>query len=442
VRGTDFRYSLRVNPSSGNLHPTEAYLALHQTEGVPAGLYHYRAMEHALECRRSGSALDELAAMLDQPSLAQAEMLMVLSSIFWRESWKYRDRAYRYCLHDMGHAMASVLLAARGLGADAQVLSHFADLPLADFLGVTVQDEGPLLVIALNGPQATTATPRSSKGSSRAQPDVAWRAFVGPLQGTPNALSAEEVPYHLLVGMHQSTLLPDPPRPVPVLLPPAPESSEPEREVIPLASAPTSDPPLDRIARRRRSALDFDPAPRLSLGDLGTILCHATRSFSADFLATGRTAASCPALITLYLYVNRVTGLDPGVYRYRPDCHELILIKRGDVARRAAYLSLEQELGAHACVVFSMIADLERAAASFGNRGYRYAHIEAGFIGQGLYLGAEAVGWNATGIGAFYDDDVLQFLELSPEQGQVIYHFAIGRAVHDDRLITESHSSG
>ncbi len=142
-----------------------------------------------------------------------------------------------------------------------------------------------------------------------------------------------------------------------------------------------------------------------------------------------------------------------------------------------------------------MVADLAAAAKIFGNRGYRYVHFEAGAIGQRLYLGAEALGWNATGIGAFYDDDVhryLGFLEETdgsvdnsvdaaeqrtlvmlgspasrlasgisdsgdnPSSGnrqaranepktaprgdssklsqQVIYHFAIGRAIPDPRL--------
>jgi nitroreductase len=93
-----------------------------------------------------------------------------------------------------------------------------------------------------------------------------------------------------------------------------------------------------------------------------------------------------------------------------------------------------------------MIADLARAARVFGNRGYRYVFFEAGAIGQRLYVGAEALGWNATGIGAFYDDDVHRFLGfLDDPEGvhhvdpqnlprQVIYHFSVGRAVPDPRL--------
>ncbi len=83
--------------------------------------------------------------------------------------------------------------------------------------------------------------------------------------------------------------------------------------------------------------------------------------------------------------------------------------------RVAAFLSLEQSLAGNSCFTISMIADLGEAARVFGNRGYRYVYFEAGAIGQRLYVGAEALGWNATGIGAFYDDDVHRYLGFLEE---------------------------
>ena len=91
----------------------------------------------------------------------------------------------------------------------------------------------------------------------------------------------------------------------------------------------------------------------------------------------------------------------------------LAQLHRGNVERVAAFLSLEQPLAGNSCFTVSMIADLAKAAQVFGNRGYRYVYFEAGAIGQRLYLGAEALGWNATGIGAFYDDDVHRYLGFS-----------------------------
>ena len=80
-----------------------------------------------------------------------------------------------------------------------------------------------------------------------------------------------------------------------------------------------------------------------------------------------------------------------------------------------------------------MIADIERAVRSHGERGYRYVHFEAGAIGQRLYLAAEALGLGATGIGAFFDDQVHNYLGLAT--GRVVYHFAIGYPVPDPRVI-------
>jgi nitroreductase len=109
-------------------------------------------------------------------------------------------------------------------------------------------------------------------------------------------------------------------------------------------------------------------------------------------------------------------------------------IKSGDQRVAAAGLSLGQDLAGNACVAFSMIGDLDRAARAHGDRGYRYVHFEAGAMGHRLYLAAEAFSLGATGIGAFYDEEVNRYLSLTPGQGWVVYHFAIGYPVHDFRL--------
>jgi SagB-type dehydrogenase family enzyme len=112
----------------------------------------------------------------------------------------------------------------------------------------------------------------------------------------------------------------------------------------------------------------------------------------------------------------------------------LDLIKAGDQRLTAAALSLGQDLAGNACVAFSMIGHFESATRTFGDRGYRYAHFEAGALGQRLYLAAESLGLRATGIGAFFDDEVNRYLGLAPEQDQVVYHFAVGYPVRDPRL--------
>jgi SagB-type dehydrogenase family enzyme len=181
----------------------------------------------------------------------------------------------------------------------------------------------------------------------------------------------------------------------------------------------------------RRSALDFLGGKQsMSLAELSAILAVTAQPLSADFAGA--------RFIQLYLYVHRVDGLQPGVYRFWPERAELEQVKIGDQRVAAAGLSLGQDLAGNACVTFSMIGDLDRAARTYGDRGYRYVHFEAGAIGHRLYLAAEALGLGATGIGAFYDDEVQRHLNLVPNQGQVVYHFAIGYPVPDPRVSTSS----
>ena len=167
----------------------------------------------------------------------------------------------------------------------------------------------------------------------------------------------------------------------------------------------------------------------MSLPQLAALLAATAQPLCADFSesANGR-------FVQLYLYAHRVEGLAPGVYRHWPERAELEAIKLGDQRFAAAALSLGQDLAGNACVALSMVADIDRAARSHGDRGYRYVHFEAGAMGQRLYLAAEAFGLRATGIGAFFDEEVHRYLGLGPGQGQVVYHFAVGHPVPDPRL--------
>jgi nitroreductase len=111
-------------------------------------------------------------------------------------------------------------------------------------------------------------------------------------------------------------------------------------------------------------------------------------------------------------------------------------IKSGDQRVAAAGLSLGQDLAGNACVAFSMIGDLYRAARAHGDRGYRYLHFEAGAIGHRLYLAAEALGLGATGNGAFYDEEVHRYLNLTPSRdawctiSRSVIRFPIFASVH------------
>ena len=118
------RWALRVNPSSGNLHPTEGYAFV---GGIPElgapGLFHYAPREHGLERRADCGVIPNT-------------VLVGLSSVHWREAWKYGERAFRYCQHDVGHAIGALRIAAAALGWSARVLDGVGDATIEALLGL------------------------------------------------------------------------------------------------------------------------------------------------------------------------------------------------------------------------------------------------------------------------------------------------------------------
>ena len=410
VPSTGDRYALRVNPSSGNLHPTEFHFLTRGLKDWPDGLYHYRPSAHMAERR----ALGDLAMKFASGS---APIVFVLTSIAWREAWKYRDRAYRYCLHDMGHAWQALALAARAIGCETFAAGRFADDEVGQFCRFH-EDEWPMLIIELRGASIPVREPEAV--------EARWE------EGRANQLSEEITSYPSIAHIHEATKLSKN-----VAL--ASMRFQLLRQTCsglqPRSAGVSSPRPFGVTARARRSALDFVGGTQsMSLPQLSTALAAATQPLDADFAGA--------SYIQLHLYVHRIDGLDPGVYRYWPETAGLECIRRGDQRVAAAGLSLGQDLAGNACVAFSMIGDLERAvraqcayySCANGDRGYRYVFFEAGAIGHRLYLAAEALGLGATGIGAFYDEEVHRYLNLSPGQGQVVYHFAIGYPVPDFRL--------
>jgi SagB-type dehydrogenase family enzyme len=400
VPSTGGTYALRVNPSSGNLHPTEFHFFTHGLVDWSDGLYHYRPSSHMAEQRAIGNFGSKL---ID----TSAPLIFVLTSIVWREAWKYRDRAYRYCLHDMGHAWQALTLAARSIGCESFALSNFSDDRVAESCLLS-QDEWPMLIIGLGGPSIPVT-----------RPDPVETILLG---GQPNRLSEEQTPYPLIERIHAVTKLN---REATVASLGQLKSSGRGEISLPLPVSTSRN--FGDIVRTRRSALDFTGGGKpISLSQLATLLSSTKEPLFADFATT--------RFVHLYLYVHRVEGLALGVYRYWPEHAELEKIKEGDQRLTAAALSLGQDLAGNACLAFSMIGDFENAARNYGDRGYRYVHFEAGAIGQRMYLASEALGLRATGIGAFFDEEVNRYLRLTPELGQVVYHFAIGYPVPDPRL--------
>jgi len=425
------RWAVRVNPSSGNLHPTEGWLLCQGLPDVADGVHHYLPREHALEQRAAWAR-----ANTDTP-----RVWIALSSIAWREAWKYGERAFRYCQLDTGHAIAALRYAAALLGWQLQAvpcsctqLATLLGLDRTDDFGKAERDEAEALFALV---------PNGSSPSAMEWPAAsAWF-------GTPNSLDKHPMyRWPVIDAVAQAT------RRV--------AASAPSAAVAQSAHAPTL-PPLQHSAvkaatliRQRRSAQRFDARARMPLEQLWPLL-RALHSSRLPFDAS-------PARVHVLLFAHRVDGLAAGAYLLprsasgaallrqalphtldlRPvlgapdDAPLLLLSENPALAASLRTLNCHQALGSDAILGFALLAEFHPLPDAHA---YRLRLQEAGSIGQVLYLEAESQGLRGTGIGCFFDDALHQMLGLHEAAAsaslQSVYHFTVGRAVEDARITTE-----
>jgi SagB-type dehydrogenase family enzyme len=439
---------LRVNPSSGNLHPTEGYAVLPALGEVPggAGVYHYAPLHHALEQRArwpQNAKPQEAKPQHANPNTAGFHV--GLTSITWREAWKYGERAFRYCQHDVGHALAALRFAATVLGWRVQLLPEWEDAPLAQLLGLDraedfpdAERETPELLVRVIVDAAAEPAPLPAAAAA-----VEWFGQANRLSHAQRAWPA--IDEAVLASTRQ-----------------APGANR-AGAVLPTSWPPPSPPACHRSAgqliRQRRSAVAFDGATSITretfLAILDTTLPRAsTPPFDAW---------PFPPRLHLVLFVHRVTGLEPGLYlwlrapsdadslrqAFRPDFAwespsdlalsvPLFRLGTGDVRDFARTLSCGQDIAADSAFSLGMLARFEPVLRERGAAAYRELFWEAGMIGQALYLAAEAAGVRGTGIGCYLDDVLHRALGLADQGWQSLYHFTIGGPVEDPRLRTVS----
>jgi SagB-type dehydrogenase family enzyme len=144
---------LRAAPSAGAQYPIETYVVVSRVEGIEPGIYHYAPADHALERVRSGTfGGDLMIAGLGQEFLAQAPVVLILSAIFQRLRWRYRERAYRYALLEAGHIGQNVYLAAEAAGLGACAVGAFFDDAVNRLLEVDGVEEAALMLVPV-GPR-------------------------------------------------------------------------------------------------------------------------------------------------------------------------------------------------------------------------------------------------------------------------------------------------
>jgi SagB-type dehydrogenase family enzyme len=194
-----------------------------------------------------------------------------------------------------------------------------------------------------------------------------------------------------------------------------------------------SDANLWKLLRQRRSRRTYVTDRSLPKGLLSSLL-WATQGLTSRYGDMYfRTAPSAGGLypVETYVLVRAVEELEPGIYHFRPHRFDLECLKTGNFARAMARVALGQEMVADAQVTFIWSAVLARGKWKYRERAYRYIYVDAGHIGQNLYLAAEALDLGACTIGAFLDDDANRIIGLDGREETTIYMGCVGYPAKD-----------
>lgn len=437
------RWALRINPSSGNLHPTEGYLIAGPIEHLTdsPGVFHYAPREHLLE-QRCTLPPEDFAALT--AAFPPGTFIAGLSSIHWREAWKYGERAFRYCQHDVGHALAALALSAAMQGWSVHALSSLSDADVSGLLGLDRPDdfagaerEHPDLLVAVLPRPVANAPHDLPPGVIGAIRESVWH-------GTANQLSADRVEWEIIDRAAEAGEKPRTPH----LHAATPSQS---MDVKRRRSAP----PARQIIFQRRSAVAMDGRTGITAEQFYLMLDRVMSRYDRP----PWTGLGPPADVHLALFVHRVEELSPGLYwlartptpldelrrAMRPEfawkkpngCPEslpLFHLLADDMRRLAGHVSCGQDIAADGAFSLGMIAEFDQPLREEGSWVYRRLFWETGMIGQVLYLEAEAAGIRSTGIGCFFDDVMHEALGLRGTSFQSLYHFTVGGPLEDRRL--------
>ena len=409
-------FLMRAAPSAGGLYPTEIYLAAHGHAMLPDGLYNYQVRDHTLIHFWAGDprpALEE--ATFGHPEVAGADLVAIFTGVYYRSAWRYEDRAYRRILLDTGHVVGNLAMYAPLVGRRVVPVGGFADAAVDDLLFLAPGEEGAIALVAL---PAIGAPPADPPGPT---------ALPGPRHDRRDVPEGQR-----LLALHEAAQIPEgvPPAPVP---PEAPADAAPALRLgvgEPLAAPPIPwGAGLGPTILKRRSTRAFT-GEGLQREELAMAMDFAYRPDLLDPAAVGAPALFAPHLLETFVAVHDVAGLDPGCYHYDPQARALRQIRFTALRDQVRYLALGQDLAGAAGAVVIHTADLPRAVGRYGDRAYRYLHLDAGQLGQRLNVAAIRLGLGVSGIGGFFDDQVNDLLGI-PEREAVLYLTALGRPAAD-----------
>jgi len=425
---------LRAAPSAGGLYPAEIYIISRGISQLPCGLYNYQPQSHSLIHFWDSDVWQTLqGACFWHPVLESTQLAIVTTAVFYRSAWRYRDRAYRRIFLDTGHLLGNIELGCALNDYRPHLIGGFLDEVVNQLLYLDPEQEGAVTVIPLadlrdinqNLPLGRTALPSAIQTKF------------------PKLADGE-----LLAYFHQATQIEENPKsgqggalvPIDDV---APASSlnlpmaTPDKYNFPFClKVSTVTSPIDwgekqigleNTMLKRRSTRAYTGA-ELTLDELKALLDFTYQpqhyidqglDVSPDYFDLD--------LIETFIAVSGIAGLEEGCYYYAPKAQELRQIRFKNFRQELHYLCLGQDLGRDAAAVLFHTADLKAAVAQYGDRAYRYLHMDAGHLGQRLNLAAIRLNLGVSGIGGFFDNQVNEVLGI-PTDEAVLYITTLGRS--------------
>ncbi len=421
--GSD-RWALRCNASSGNLHPSEATLILPPIDGISehSVIVHYAPKEHALE----------ILATFETDfwnQLPHGTLLLGISSILWREVWKYGERAFRYTQLDAGHAQRAVEISAKLNFWKTERIDTVRIDDLDRLLGLDQQER----YIAKEKEVSDMLLLISPK--SVTQPDLTSLISSLPSRyhGKANQLSPAHQYWEEIELIERAT-------------------HTDQQQQLHSYTKPFSERECDKSAkevilkRRSAQAMDFGRAA-ISKDAFMNLMQSVKDPFE------GRESST-----HLVLFIHQVETLTAGLYllvrnqKHRETLQSatrkdflwqeiepgLFLLEAGNFQPQAKFIACSQDIASDSAFSLGMLCEFEDQMTTYGANRYKELYWECGAIGQQLYLEATSLNLSATGIGCFLDDVMHRLLGLKDNRFQILYHFTIGRAIVDMRLSTEA----
>ena len=389
--GTGREILYRAAGGTGARYHLELYYVCGDLSGLDAGVYHYAADTHGLRPIRSG---DFRAAVVDatghEPSVAEAPAILIATSTFWRNAWRYKERAYRHTYWDLGTTLGNVLAIATAEHLQSKVVVGFHDEAINNLLGIDGKKEAAVAMV----PLGTGASPGTS-------PDVE------PVDHGVEPVSNGEIEFPLIWEMHAASSLDSGAEAAEWrannAIPPSSDSTGTQTALQPMSRQ--NRPPLavDETIRRRRSTRNYTWEETIPFDAFSTMIERSSHPIAFDYLD-----ASAQSFTDPYLIVNAVENLEPGSYAVHPESGTIEQLAAGDFRDDASRLAVGQGYPGDAHVNVYYLADLDPIFVAYGNRGWRIAMMEGAIRAQKMHLAAHTLGLGAVGSTSL-DDAVTDF---------------------------------